>query len=175
MQGWCCILLLLAPPTRLAYGAAAMRRDGDFGIYTEERFERGYRTVDKVESGQPGRESWKKMVGSKGNMDESERNRACDSGSKVGQAGLVWLLQWVAGGSPTKATVPSTSLPRILIPPPPLPPCWGVAKESGYVECFKARHTDAPLPAIEPDWERVIMSPLISHSHTDSPVNFEPC
>lgn len=31
----------------------------------------------------------KKMVGSKGNMDENERNRACDSGSKVGQVGLV--------------------------------------------------------------------------------------
>lgn len=31
----------------------------------------------------------KKKVGSKGNMDERERNRAWDSGSKVGQVGLV--------------------------------------------------------------------------------------
>ncbi len=91
------------------------------------------------------------MVGSKGNMDESKRNRGLDSGSKVGQVGLVWLLQWVAGGSPTKATVPRTSLPWILILSPP---CWGVAKESGYVECFKAGHTDAPSPAIEPDWKK---------------------
>lgn len=31
----------------------------------------------------------KKRVGSKGNMDESKRNRGLDSGSKVGQVGLV--------------------------------------------------------------------------------------
>lgn len=33
--------------------------------------------------------SHEKVVGSKGNMDESKRNRGLDSGSKVGQVGLV--------------------------------------------------------------------------------------
>jgi len=69
-----------------------MRRDGDFGIYTVERFERLCVDTEQWTRWRVGSLAGslkKKMVGSKGNMDESERNRACDSGSKVGQVGLV--------------------------------------------------------------------------------------
>lgn len=65
-----------------------MRRAGDFGIYTEERLCVDTEQWTRWRVGSLAG-SHEKRVGSKGNMDESERNRALDSGSKVGQVGLV--------------------------------------------------------------------------------------
>lgn len=66
-----------------------MCRAGDFGIYTKERMCVDTEQWTRWRVGSLAGSHEKKRVGSKGNMDERERNRAWDSGSKVGQVGLV--------------------------------------------------------------------------------------